>query len=332
MSASDLLDFQGIDAVLDRFRVRKQVQDELQQTTTEFEVDQPNILRSDALQSMGIRFRMVGERMAGDLSAVLRSHLSCRLGEYHQLRLRSIVNRLNDRICIIELTVAELGLPAFLILDMQTATSIIDRLVGGSGDGMNLDRDLTDIEQRVMGDVAKPVIDAYQTVMSGVAKLSMSWKRFIGTKEEMIAYPPTELYLSSRYEAEVEGGLTWSFEFLLPLEELTPAIERSASVPVQTVEVAEDRKNRIQRALAEVAIDASVEIGKAQLSLRDITNLAVGDVILLDGKPNGQFEFRVGNRPKYFGVLGRCGNSLGFKVMKNVEVSAANLPSKENPA
>ncbi|MCB9834080.1 MAG: FliM/FliN family flagellar motor switch protein [Planctomycetes bacterium] len=314
MAASELLDLQGIDALLDRFRARRAAQVDLRAAASDYESDLPNVLRPEALKTMGIRFRMVGERMAGDLSAVLRSHMKCRLAEYRQLRLRSVAERLPDRVCIIELQVAELQLPAFLIMQLETATSIIDRLVGGEGACAELERDLTAIEQRVMLDVVRPVIDAYQAILSGVAKLNMSWKRFIGTREEFASYPPTELYLSSHYHTDVEGGLEWKFEFLLPLGELLPAIERSASVPIQRVEVDEDRRRKLKSALCDVDVDVTIELGKTELSLREVATLAPGDVILLDSRPGDDFVFQVGGRPKYRGQIGRSHRSLAFKV------------------
>ncbi len=329
MAASELLDLQGIDALLDRFRARRATQAELQASAADYEVDLPNVLRPEALRSMGIRFRMVGERMAGDLSAVLRSHLKCRLSEHRQLRLRNAVERLPERVCVIELQVAELQLPAFLVMDTNTATSIIDRLVGGTGEGAELDRDLTAIEQRVMSDVVKPVVDAYQAVLSGVAKLTMGWKRFVGTREEMTSYSPTELYLTSRYHADVEGGLEWNFEFLLPLAEITPAIERSASVPIQRVEMDEDRRKKLKSTLAEVDVDVTIELGSTELSLREVATLAPGDVILLDSRPGELFEFRVGGKAKYKGRIGRSNRSLAFKVEGPAGHASKNAQEKK---
>ncbi len=319
MSQSDLLDIPAIDALLERFKARKEEQEDLAATTTEFEVDQPNALCPDALQSMGLRLRMVADRMAGDLSAVLRSQFTCSISDFSLLRLRSAVEKLPSRCCIIELAVPELSLSAFLSMDMKTAASIIDRLVGGTGEGADIDRDLTAIEQRVIADVVNPVIDAYQSVMSGVAQLNMSWNRFIGTREEMLSFPPTELFLSARFHAEVEGGLEWNFEFLLPIADLTKAIERAASVPVQPVEVAQDRRQGLKRVLCDVAVESTVIVGKSVVSLRDVANLAPGDILVLDTKPGQQMEFRVGGKTKYVGALGRCGSTMGFKITRQVD-------------
>ncbi len=328
MSSSDLLDIPAIDALLERFRSRQQVQEDLASTTTEFAVDQPNVLCPEALQSMGVRLRMVADRMASDLSATLRSQMSCVVADFSLVRMRSVVDRLSDRCCVIELGVKELGLPAFLSIGTKTAGSIIDRLVGGTGECEALERDLTAIEQRVVGDVVNPVIEAYQSVMSGVAQLTMAWRQFIGSKEQMHAFPPTELFLAANFETKVEGGLEWSFEFLLPIADLTKAIERSASIPVQPVEVAQDQRQGLKRVLCDVVVGSSVEIGKADVSLRDVANLAPGDIIVLDSKPGQLLEFKIGGKPKYSGTLGRCDENMGFKVAKQLSDKAAQQSNK----
>ena len=309
----------AIDALLDRFRSRRAEQEDLATRTTEFEVDQPNVLCPEALQSMGVRLRMVADRMAGDLSAVLRSQLECRASSFSLIRLRSAVEKLDARCCVIELDVAELNLSAFLSMKMDTAASIIDRLIGGAGDAFELERDLTEIEQRVLKDVVDPVVQAYQSVMSGVAQLTMNWKCFIGSQEQMLSFPPTELFLAATFDAVVEGGLDWQFEFLLPVAELTKAIERSASVPVQPVEVTQDRRQALKRVLCDVEVESTVEIGRAEVALRDVATLTPGDVIILDTKPGQLLEFRVGGRLKYRGSLGRLGASMGFKVAESTD-------------
>ncbi|MFT7616435.1 MAG: flagellar motor switch protein FliM [Planctomycetota bacterium] len=319
MSQSDLLDIPAIDALLERFRTRQAEQVDLATTTTDFTVDEPSTLGPEAMHAMGVRLRMVADRMAGDLSAVLRAQFSCDVQDFSLVRLRSLVDKMPSRCCVIELDVTELALPAFLAIDVGTAASIIDRMVGGTGEAKKFDRDLTDIEQRVVADVVNPVVDAYQSIMTGVAQLTMSWQRFIGTRDQLAVFPSTELYLTAKFEATVDTGLTWHFEFMLPVSQLTQELELAASIPVQTAEVARDRRQGLKRLLCEVSVDSTIEIGTSIVSLRDVSTLAEGDIIVLDSKPGQPLQFKVGGKTKYIGSLGRCGSNMGFKIEEQVD-------------
>ena len=329
MATEELLSPEGIDALLDRFRARKRRQDDLARSASDWEADQPSALGRRSLTAMELRFGMIAERMGTELSAVLRRHVTTRLERFCQVRFRSVVDRVPRRATIIELAVAESKLPAFVIMDAVTTTSIIDLLVGGGGEADPIERDLTGIEQRVLRDIVNPFVSSHSRVLSGISPFTPSWHAYHGAQAALRAFPPTEVHLQARYEIQVQDEIAWVLDFVLPLTELIPSIDRAAAIPVQTAELAEDRRRGLRRALADVEVDASVEIGSADLRLADVTSLEVGDVLVLDTRPGHAFTLSIEGVPKYRGTLGRIGRGMAFRVAGDAR-AASNPPSTED--
>ena len=55
MATTELLDLQGIDALLERFKERRTEQQDLRASTTDFEADHPSILRPSGWSAISVR-------------------------------------------------------------------------------------------------------------------------------------------------------------------------------------------------------------------------------------------------------------------------------------
>ena len=191
--------------------------------------------------------------------------------------------------------------------------------MGGSGATSALDRDLTAIERRVLSDVLRPFLAVHQAGLTPVMPLHLEIGNFLGCSAELTAWPATDLYLIADYTAKVEGKIDWGFRFAFPLGSTIDAIERSAvEAPALSLDD-QDRKRSLQAALRDVPVSSTIDIGRSELTLTDVTTLAPGDVVLLDRKKDAWLDFRIEGVIKYRGTLGRTGKSLAFKVAQVVE-------------
>ncbi len=319
MGNVDSLDLAGIDALLDRFKKRRKDQDRMRQTLADFEADAPQVLSPQAMTAMEQRFRMVADHAAGDMGAGLRSQVEFELASCRQLRLRSVVDGLPSRLCIARSEAPGLPLPVFVLMDLETATSIIDRLVGGQGVSTEVDREFTPIEQRVLMDVLRPFLASHEQVLSATIPLTLQKPVFQSTRDELAAFPLPELFLVVAYDVTVARSVHWRFQFLLPLASLVDDIEKAATVPLQLSELVEERREALKRRLLGVGVACAVDIGASELTLSDVAGLVPGDVVLLDKKPGELFDLRVEGALKYRGRLGRRGQGMAFEVAETVE-------------
>ena len=70
----------------------------------------------------------------------------------------------------------------------------------------------------------------------------------------------------------------------------------------------------LQSTVAQIEVDVAIEVGSSEIALQEVTELDVGDVVLLDRRVDESLPLLMGGVEKYRGKLGRIGGSLGFRV------------------
>ncbi|MEE9390965.1 MAG: FliM/FliN family flagellar motor switch protein [Planctomycetota bacterium] len=314
MTQDDVLDIQGIDALLGRFRSRKMVQRELRNRTSDWGAENPNLLRPDLLAAMRLRFEAIAARSASEFSAVLRHRIEFKLESLDQQRFGPFIEKTPGASCLFRLDVNELGQPAYLITPELTVTSIIDLLLGGLGRQTALGRNLTTIEQRVLSNVMSPFLQVHQQSLSTITPLTIAWTGSFDSVDEIRPFAEAESCIVARYSASLDEDTQWDFVLALPFAELLPAIEAVASLPVQSEESVVGRRHALETRIADVQVDTSINVGSRELTLAEVTELEEGDVIVLDTKPGDAFTFLVEGVEKYRGTLGRKGSSMAFSI------------------
>ncbi|MEZ6196394.1 MAG: FliM/FliN family flagellar motor switch protein [Planctomycetota bacterium] len=318
-AAEDILDIGGIDALLERFRSRRVAQRHLAEASQSFAVETPTTLRPEVLRATRLRYDKIEDRLAHELSGVLRTRAEIEITLHQQERLGAILMRLPRPGVTFRVDVQELGQPALFWMPAGTVSSMVDLLVGGVGVDSTFDRPLTLIERRILDDLLQPIQQSHARILSAIAPLSFDVAASYHRPEELAPVAHAETYLVTEYVIRVGKELSWSLSFGLPVGELVDALESCATLPIQSEESSGDRRRALELSLSGVQVQTSVEIGSTQLSLSDVTALEPGDVVVLDRKRGESFDFRVEGVGKYRGRLGRAGKMLAFSVDRAIE-------------
>ena len=203
---------------------------------------------------------------------------------------------------------------ALMIFNPDLVFLIIDNLFGGDGrfhtrvEG----RDFTQTEQRIIQRVLNVVFEAYTKSWEPIFPIEFEYIRSeMNTQFTSIA-TPNEVVVSMTFAIEL-GQVSGEMHFCLPYSMIEPIKDLlTSSLQAENLEV--DKRwiqlMRQQIQLAEVEIIAN--LGTADVSLRDLVNMKVGDIIPLEipktveatvdgvpvmecayGKFNGQYTLRV---------------------------------------
>ena len=203
---------------------------------------------------------------------------------------------------------------ALMIFNPDLVFLIVDNLFGGDGrfhtriEG----RDFTQTEHRIIQRVLNIVFEAYAKSWEPIYPVEFEFIRSeMNTQFANIA-TPNEVVVAVTFAVEL-GQVSGEMHFCMPYSMIEPIKDLlTSSMQAESLEVDKRwiRLMRQQIQMAEVEIVA--DLGTAQISLRDIVNMKVGDVIPLDipktveakvdgvpvmecayGKFNGQYTLRV---------------------------------------
>jgi len=197
------------------------------------------------------------------------------------------------------------------------AFAILERLLGGKGDGAEKRRPLTDIEQTIIMRLTNRVVnilaDAWSHILPmqpHVAGLELN-PQFVHiiAGNEMVALASLEVAIKG-----VKGLMNLCFPYIL-LKPITGKLSARYwfSKTEQEGTLGIEQKNLLQR-LGNAEVPIIVEIGRSTITTGELLQLQVGDVIALDSKVSGDIDVLIVDRPKFKARPGTVGERMAVEI------------------
>jgi flagellar motor switch protein FliM len=134
--------------------------------------------------------------------------------------------------------------------------------------------------------------------------------------------PPTEMVVLVTLETKV-GEVEGMMNFCIPYLTIEPIISKlSAQYWYSSVRrgTTTENLNILRERLASIEVTVAAEIGKMDLTVRDVLALKQGDVIRLNNTRIGDpMVLKVGNKPKFTCRPGVVGNKLAVMILSKLE-------------
>ena len=243
------------------------------------------------------------------LSRFLRSSIVVELIAIEEFSYEVFVNSFTDIVCANVVNLKPHNGVGFLTIDVGYCLAIIDRALGGPGKIPQKTRPLTLIEESVIGSVLSNIMEDVKSCWSKLAKLEWSIDKMEMDIKSLQLIPVTELMISINFAISGELG-NGTFILCIPV-----AILEMLMIKI-TLEKTERQKEiaSIENVIKEVEINASVVFGATHLSLNELMNLKVGDVVKLDNKITEDLCLRIEGKAKHYGKPGVVGKRMAFQM------------------
>lgn len=211
---------------------------------------------------------------------------------------------------------------ALLVLESKLVFALIDSFFGGPGSAyIKVEgRDFTPIESHMILRVAGIIFEAMRVAWEPIEPITIELERSEVNPQFVGIVPPSEVVVITPFEIEMDdarGVIT----VCIPYSTIEPIRSKLyAGFQSERLEMDQGWLRRILRQLEGVEVEASVELGHAEVSLGALLNLQVGDVIRLDQDSDTELMVMVEGVPKFKGFPCR------IKQKKAVEITRRMLP------
>lgn len=277
-----------------------------------FDLSNPHRIPASALEALRVRHEQAGGRMASALKTLLGMPIQIDLESLEQVQFSVFRDRLPDPCCAILAEFKPLQEPAVIVLEHAFAFASLERVLGGKGESDREVRDLTSTEFSVLHEVVTPILEAHSEAWRIFASLKGKPSSFVGVPHFLREIPPDEVVVAARYRLRgFCGGMAISFA--MPTAGLEAQLQARPRVEIAETE-AEQAREHLTEHLQQVPVSMQVRIGQTQLCVRDLMQLARGDVLVLDRSVHDPLELMVEDRPRFSGHLMRRGKGLVFMV------------------
>jgi flagellar motor switch protein FliM len=241
------------------------------------------------------------------LSNSLRKIASISIISTDMLKFGEFVNTLPIPSCMSILRFESLRGPALLVVEAKLAYALVDSYFGGTDRPFTKieGKEFTRIELSLLERVIQMAIADLEEAWTPVHKSKISYIRTEVNPQFVGIVPPSDVVISSTFEVELENA-SGTIAIVLPYSTVEPikgklnSFYQSESGPADPELVAK-MESHIHAALAELM----VRLGNAEITVGDLVNLSVGDVIPLTQDADGELDVVVEGVTKFkchFGV------------------------------
>jgi len=291
-------------------------------TDSERQVQPYDFQRRDALERARLRLlqpilEVLTHRIAGSLTSMLRTPVKVGIGELEQYRWEEYVNGLPEPTFLTGATVVPTGGRIILHLPLPLAMTLIEIRLGGTGGTAIPERSLTEIEQRLVTEVAHGVLAELPPAFSPAMGISMGAISSVSSGMFLPGSTPSEMCLLVGLQVELNESVTETASICMPLVVLLPildAIER-----LDKVEIAEEAgaaPTRLREKLHATDVEIRVHWPEVLLSPDELLSLVPGDVVPLHRARDLPIVLSVGGSPYCDVVPTSRGKSIACMVIE----------------
>lgn len=214
--------------------------------------------------------------------------------------------------------------PVLIHLSTGLVLNMMDRLMGGEGDDsakIPAGYSFTPLELKLYESIVKDLI----SILGG------SWENYIDLNFSVrrVESNPTLVQLIGLDETVVIIGISIKFpnasgrmSICLPGMMLTNIFTKISAMNQVGRGTGENNSQEIMDILRDSQLEVTAELGRTQLTLRDIYSLNVGDVIDLGHPTNEPVNLYIGGQPWFSGKLGTQNGSMAVKIWETCHVQS----------
>jgi flagellar motor switch protein FliM len=262
----------------------------------------PNL---DIIYDSFIRYNRV------NLSNRLRKSVEIKKIGARSYKFDDFLQTLPTPVCVAIFKIEPLKGAALISIDSTLVMSLVDSILGGTGSAKVplAGRMFTAIELRLMEKIIGDMLQDLEKAWAPLYQCHMSLLRMEMNPRLISIVPPEYQIVTMSLKLQIED-ISGNVLFAVPYMTIDP-IKDKLKTGMQFDLMAIDPlwSSRLSAELLEAPMEATVEMGNARISLRELLDLTAGDTIMLDKACSSDMLVKVEGIPKYFCIPGiRHGN------------------------
>jgi flagellar motor switch protein FliM len=211
---------------------------------------------------------------------------------------------------------------AILAIEAKLVFTLLDVFLGGSGktDFRIEGRDFTAIENRLIQKVVNMIFIDMQKAWKIIQSIHFIHIRSEINPQFVSIVPSGDIIIHIGFNIELDE-FTGAIFFCVPYSMIEPIRGRLYS-QYQTDQLEVDHYwiRRLINRLEQTEVEVKVELGKANVFIKDLLQWKVGDVFYLDKEVTDSLNVYVQGILKFFGRAGVCGSNKAIQIDERIKI------------
>ena len=277
-----------------------------------YDFRRPEKLSKEHLRNLRTQLSIFGRKAANHLARMTRTSVDLPLVEIDQLPYDEVFASHNVAPVTCIFRTGSESSQGILKVNLSQVFSLIDRLMGGSGDCQISPRPLTEFELAL---VRAEILEKLLSLLAESFRIEpgMFTPELVDTDERLIPRTLSAEAVMVRAIFNLRlGSTSGHVNLYLPLDYLMALLTRlEGSGPARRED---DRPEVLPGVLSRLPLEVIVELGQCWMPAREVAALEPGDVVLLDRDQYSLLDVRVGGSVRFLGRPGLSGQNLAISI------------------
>src|SRR5687767_12362691 len=265
------------------------------------------------------------------LSSALRKIATLTHASTDFLKFGEFINTLPMPTCMSVLRFNALRGSALFVIESKLAYALVDNFFGGADRPYTKieGKDFTPIELSIVRKVVDLAIEDLENAWASVEKIDASFVRTEINPQFVGIVPPTDIVIASTFDVELENA-NGTITLVIPYSTIEP-IKQKLSSGFQVESDQTDKKlwtAILERQFLETDIEMRVNLGVTEITMSDLLNMQVGDVIPLDQDATGELNVEVEGVKKMKCFYGVSHGNVAVQITRVLRTRLESLGGK----
>ncbi|GAB1371703.1 flagellar motor switch protein FliM [Candidatus Kapaibacterium sp.] len=285
-----------------------------------YDFRRPNRISKNQVRTLQSIHENFSEVFSYYLVSKLQTLVSFSVTSVDQLFYSEFILSVSNPSCIYVFDILGTDGSGILEISPEMALTLVDLLLGGKGETVPKPRTITPIEQAVIRGIIEHALSDLRNAWRSIADLNFKYSRLEVEADFVQIAPSSEIVIVISFDVKI-GNSSNNFMMNLcfptfALEEVLAKLNRqqlTTSALKQSKKRLYDNINIIQQQMAITHLPLVAELGKTSLTVKELLDLNVGDIVKLNNKVNQEIEVLIGTKRK---LAARPGSMSGKKAIK----------------
>lgn len=323
---ADVLSQSEIDALLSAISTGEMDAEELKEEEKKPKIrvyDFKRALRfsKDQIRSLTRIHENYARLLTSYFSAQLRTYVQISVASVDQLPYEEFIRSIPSTTILNVIEAKPLDGHLIIEINPNIAYAMLDRLLGGEGESMNKIEHLTEIETNLMKGLFEGSLSMFKEAWSSVdEEITPVFLEMETNPQFLQLVSPNETVIVISLSATI-GKSTGMINICLPHVVLEPVIQKLSMhywMNEDKMKTTKEEYEALRKKVAHSLLDLDAILGRSHLTIRELLNLDVGDVIRLDQQVGKPILLEVGGFPKFYVQPGKKNNRMAVQIIKQI--------------
>ncbi|MFP4465485.1 MAG: flagellar motor switch protein FliM [Candidatus Goldiibacteriota bacterium] len=281
-----------------------------------YDFRRPDKFSKDQVRTIEMMHEGFARHFGADLSGFIRTIAEITVTSVKQMTYREYIDSIPNPTSMAVFSMEPLKGAAVFEINPSIIFPIIDRVLGGQGEAMSKPRELTDLEQQIVGKLIEKAFENLKDSWNRIAEFDPEIKARETNPQFVQIVAPNEMCLNLNFEIKIKehvGAMSMCIPYLV-IEPVLHKLSAKQWFTLTKEEMSEENQDILDNRVKNTWVPMSVNLGKSVLKMADIVGLKKNDIVKLETNAEEDILISVEGKPMFYGRVGAKGKKKAVKI------------------